>query len=34
MVKLKINDISWSLFANNQHKGHEEFGLVTTYHKI
>ena len=24
----------WSLFANNQHKGHEEFGLVTTYHKI
>jgi len=27
-------DDPWELFANNQHKGYEEFGLLTTYHKV
>lgn len=29
-----IPDDPWQLFANNQHRGYEEFGLVTTYHKV
>jgi SNF2 family DNA or RNA helicase len=36
-IELCLADIPndpWQLFANNQHRGHEEFGLVTTFHKV
>lgn len=29
-----IPDDPWVLFAKNQYRGHEEFGLVTTFHKV
>jgi superfamily II DNA or RNA helicase len=29
-----VSDDPWKLFANNQHKGYEELGLVTTFHKV
>ncbi|MDD3627762.1 MAG: SNF2-related protein, partial [bacterium] len=29
-----IPDDPWVLFAMNQFRGHEEFGLVTTFHKV